>query len=125
MSTLLLFVLACVPAPPPAAPSAPKAPPAAQPTIQQAMAARPLVKTHHGTCRMACRKIDDAEVTSVLNTGVLIAERTRNDGECPSHAIEGKGTDGHALRIVFAACSDETRLVTAIDLDEDWPCSCD
>ena len=32
--------------------------------------------------------------------------------------------DGPQVRIVFAACEDVTLLVTAIDLDTDWPCDC-
>jgi hypothetical protein len=26
------------------------------------------------------------------------------------------------VRIVYAACADETRVVTVIDLDTEWPC---
>ena len=89
------------------------------------MLARPLDITRHGACRMDCRKVDEAEVRAVLATGRLDPERTRTDGQCPSHAIEGTGTDGHRLRVVFAECADETRVVTAIDLDQDWPCDCD
>ena len=85
----------------------------------------PLAYTRHAECRMGCRQVTVAEVESVLATGEWKPERSRTDGACPSHALEGKGTDGHALRIVFAACEDETRVVTAIDLDQDWPCDCD
>lgn len=101
------------------------APPAAASDLQAEMLGRPLEITRHGACRMACREVDQQEALSVLREGTLIPERSRSDGACLSHAIEGKGTDGHRLRVVFAECPDETRLVTAIDLDEDWPCDCD
>lgn len=94
------------------------------PSIQVQMARLPLELTRHGTCRMACRGVDLDEVRSVLADGTLIPERTRTDGPCPSHAVEGRGTDGHRLRVVYAACADETRVVTAIDLDADPPCDC-
>lgn len=90
-----------------------------------ALVAQPLELTQHGACRMDCRKIDRGEVADVLRAGAWAPERTRTDGRCPSHAYEGHGTDGHRLRVVFAACPTETRVVTAIDLDQDWPCACD
>lgn len=72
---------------------------------------------------MNCRRIDREEVEAILHSdGVRRPERTRTDGECPTHALEGRTRDGQNARLVFAACTDETRLVTAIDLDTDWPC---
>ena len=121
-TTLLLLLLALACSGPPSAP-APSEEAAASP-LQAEMLSRPLDVTRHGACRMACRRVDHDEVLAVLRAGRLDPSRTRTDGACPSHAIEGAGTDGHRLRIVFAACADETRVVTAIDLDEDWPCDC-
>ena len=89
------------------------------------MRANPIATSRHGACRMACRHIDEAEVRDILATGTLDPERTRLDGECPSHALEGRTDDGQDVRIVFAACPNETRVVTAIDLSKDWPCDCD
>ena len=74
---------------------------------------------------MGCRHFDLAEVKDVLANGQWIPERTRTDGRCPSHAIEGTTRDGQRARMVFAACDTKTRLVTAIDLDTDWNCTCD
>ncbi len=75
---------------------------------------------------MACRNISEAEVEAILmKDGVRDPSRTRiEDGKCPSHALEGASLDGPEVRIVFAACDDVTLLVTAIDLDTDWPCDC-
>jgi len=86
---------------------------------------RPLSLTRHGRCRMGCRHFDRAEVEQILTEGRLVPERTRLDGPCPSHALEGTTRDGQRARMVFAACPTETRLVTAIDLDTDWPCTCE
>jgi len=90
-----------------------------------AMAARPLVYTHHARCRMACRDVSEAEVVALLGEGRWVPERTRHDGPCPSHALEGRSADGQQLRVVYAACPEETRVVTTIDLGADPVCRCD
>lgn len=112
---------ATAPEPAPATANAP----ATSPDLRAQLAARPLVLTRHGECRMACRHIDRSEVVHLLATGDLVPERSRTDGECPSHAIEGRTPDGQTARLVVAACPDETRVVTVIDLDTDWECACD
>ncbi|MEO0603731.1 MAG: DUF4258 domain-containing protein [Myxococcota bacterium] len=86
---------------------------------------RRLTLTRHGRCRMGCRQFDRAEVEQILREGRRIPERTRLDGRCPSHALEGTTRDGQRARMVFAACATETRLVTAIDLGTEWPCACE
>jgi hypothetical protein len=89
-----------------------------------ALRAKPIVLTRHASCRMDCRKVDRAEIAAVLKAGRHVPERTRNDGECPSHALEGPDSEGGPLRVVFADCPGEARVVTVIDLDDDWPCDC-
>ncbi len=89
-----------------------------------AMRAKPLTITRHARCRMDCRKFADREVEQFLAEAEWVPERTRLDGECPSHALEGTTYDGQRARMVFAACADQTKLVTAIDLGKDWPCAC-
>ena len=88
----------------------------------ESMRKAPVVLTRHARERMACRHIDRAEIESVLATGRYVPERTRTDGPCPSHALEGPDSEGGPLRVVFAACPGETRVVTAIDLDDDFDC---
>jgi hypothetical protein len=112
-----------VQAPSAATPAAPAAPASGDPVVA-AMQGQPLRTTRHGACRMACRHLDEAEVRQILAEGTRDPARTRDDGRCPSHALEGRTRDGQQARVVFAACPDETRVVTAIDLDTDWPCDC-
>ena len=50
---------------------------------------QPLSLTRHGRCRMSCRHFDRGEVEQFLKEGTLVPERTRLDGACPSHALEG------------------------------------
>lgn len=73
---------------------------------------------------MDCRHVSKDEVEEILRVGEVDPERTRSDGECPSYAVEGTSSDDQRLRIVYAGCATETRVVTAIDLDTDWPCDC-
>ncbi len=115
---LILLGLACSGGPAPDAPQGPSAQLLAQ------LRSRPLQMTAHGRCRMDCRGIDTSEVQQLLVDGEWVPERTRHDGPCSSHAIEGRSDDGQNLRVVFAACPDETRVVTAIDLDTEHACSC-
>ncbi len=110
--------------PAPAAPSPPAPAPASDPIVA-ALQAQPLALTHHARCRMDCRHISQAELEEVLREGVLDPSRSRTDGRCPSHALEDEVGKGRRLRVVFAACPDETRVVTAIDLDRSWDCACD
>ncbi len=115
------LLMACAmqqPAPPTATPVTPQAP------AMESWRGLPLDYTRHARCRMDCRHIEEAEVAEVLAKGKLIPERSRHDGECPSHALEARVADGTELRIVFAACDDQARVVTAIDLGKEWPCSC-
>ena len=115
---ILFALLACFPdATPPEATT-----PA--PSLATQMATQPLVLTRHGECRMACRHIDRDEVEATLREGRHVPERTRDDGECPSHAFEHRTADGQQVRVIFAACPTETRVVTAIDLDREWDCDC-
>ncbi|MCP4916159.1 MAG: DUF4258 domain-containing protein [Proteobacteria bacterium] len=86
---------------------------------------KPLTTTRHAECRMDCRHVSLPEIEALLVDGIWIPERSREDGPCESHAIEGTSADGQELRVVYAACDSETRVVTAIDLGREWPCDCD
>jgi hypothetical protein len=118
--TLLWLALACTgnPTPPTDAPADPAD------KLLAELRAHPLELTAHARCRMDCRHIDRHEIEELLVDGTWIPDRTRHDGPCPSHAIEGLSDDGQRLRVVYAACPDETRVVTAIDLGRDHPCDC-
>ncbi len=87
-----------------------------------------LVYTKHSRCRMECRNISEEEVTYILHRGTVNLTKSKEDdtlnGHCPSYALEGITKDGQQVRIVFGACEDVTKVITAIDLKEDYPCSC-
>lgn len=106
-----------------------QAPPPAEPSegdlLLSDLRSKPLTYTRHAECRMGCRQVSEAEVQELLTVGVWVPERSRDDGECPSHAVEGTSSEGQSLRIVYAACDTETKVVTTIDLNQDWPCDCE
>ena len=89
-----------------------------------ALRSKPLRYTRHARCRMGCRFIDEDEVEEILQRGRLDPSRTRDNGQCTSYALEGRTRDEQHVRIVFADCKRETRVVTAIDLGENHPCNC-
>jgi hypothetical protein len=107
-----------------ASPGAPARPARSADPVLARLAEKPLRYTHHGRCRMACRHITEAEVEALLEDGRIAPDRTRTDGECVSYAVEGHTDDGQEVRIVYADCDRETRVVTTIDLGQDWPCEC-
>lgn len=84
-----------------------------------------LTFSKHALCRMACRNITEAEVKEILETGKINTEKSNpRDLPCPTFALEGYSDQGQHLRIVFAPCNQETRVVTCIDLDKEWQCDC-
>mgnify|MGYP000515556125 CR=1 FL=1 len=84
-----------------------------------------LVYTKHATCRMECREIDKSEVEDILKTGIVNWNKSdENDTPCPSYALEGVTKDGQTVRIVFADCNNATKVITTIDLKNEYDCYC-
>lgn len=84
-----------------------------------------LIYTKHARCRMECRDITESEIASVIEGGNINKVKSDPaDRPCPTLAYEGKGTDGHRLRVVIADCEEKDKVVTVIDLDEDHQCDC-
>ena len=82
--------------------------------------------SRHARCRMDCRGVTETEVVDILKNGIINLRKTRFDDQpCPSFALEGYSQqDSQHLRIVFAQCETLTRVVTCIDLDNDYTCLC-
>ena len=86
---------------------------------------QPLEYTAHAKCRMQCRQISEAEVSEILRSGTINYKKSNlNDKPCPTYAIEGNTNDGQKVRIVFAACKTNTRVVTTIDIGKEHECDC-
>jgi len=79
----------------------------------------------HAKCRMQCRKISPAEVEEVMQDGKINYNKSDiQNARCPRYAVEGITSDKQEVRIVFAQCNKKTTVVTVIDLDTEWSCSC-
>ncbi len=82
----------------------------------------------HARCRMACRKIDDAEVMDILRSGTINYKKSDigNKTDCKrKYAVEGITRDKQKVRIIFAPCHKEVTVVTVIDIGKEWPCDCE
>lgn len=84
-----------------------------------------LYYTEHAKCRMDCRHMTEHEIKEVLEHGVVNGLKSNpGDHPCPTYAIEARTDEGQRLRIVFAKCTNEVKVVTCIDLDHDFDCNC-
>ena len=78
----------------------------------------------HARCRMDCRHIDEDEVKEILEKGTINYNKVEDDEQGISIPLEGVTKDGQKVRIVFAPKKNKTVVVTAIDLNKEWPCDC-
>ena len=83
-----------------------------------------LVYSKHALCRMDCRQIDKEEVKDIVATGSINYSKVEEDDKGITYPLEGITKDKQFVRIVVAPKKNETVVVTVIDLEKDWACSC-
>jgi uncharacterized protein DUF4258 len=84
-----------------------------------------IVYSKHARCRMDCRRIDESEIIEIKDEGTVNIRKSDLDGpRDPKFAVEGITHDRQHVRVVFAQTSNSLVVVTCIDLDTDWACSC-
>jgi hypothetical protein len=84
-----------------------------------------LVYSKHALCRMACRRISKEEIAEIMEKGVINFNRSdRHDRPCPTFALQGRTSDGDNIRVIFAQCPSETKVVTCYNLEKDFLCHC-
>jgi len=84
-----------------------------------------IIYTKHAKCRMDCREISQAEVIETLEQGSWNrAKSDLNDQPCPTYVLEDRSEEGQLIRVVFAYCEDVVKVVTAIDLENEYSCYC-
>jgi hypothetical protein len=106
----------------------PELPPSDNPNRTEGLNRRAgnLIYTKHARCRMGCRHIDESEVREILEKGTInYAKSELENTRGPKYAIEGITHDNQRVRIVFAQDAEGTAVITVIDLDTEWKCSCD
>ncbi|HEV7620792.1 MAG TPA: DUF4258 domain-containing protein [Flavisolibacter sp.] len=81
--------------------------------------------THHALCRMECRHITKFDIDQIMQKGIINLNKTnRYDRPCPTFALQGFTSDGRDLRIIFAQCTGDTKVITCYNLKEDPVCHC-
>ena len=91
---------------------------------------KPVIITKHAQCRMKCRYITKSEVQQIIDAGKFDEKRSddnpSNPDHCPTHVYYGKSDEDQTIRVVIASCDDQkiAKLVTVIDLDNDYECTC-
>ena len=81
--------------------------------------------SNHAKCRMKCRKISQAEVEEIMRNGSINYNKSDlQNVRCPRYAVEGETNDNQRVRIVYAQCNELTTVVTVIDLETEFKCSC-
>ncbi|MBK7678202.1 MAG: DUF4258 domain-containing protein [Chitinophagaceae bacterium] len=81
--------------------------------------------SNHAKCRMQCRKISQQEVEEIMREGKInYSKSDLQNARCPRYAVEGVTDDDQRVRIVYAQCNESTTVVTVIDLETDFKCSC-
>ena len=82
--------------------------------------------TKHAQCRMDCRQIDESEVKDILAKGAINYNKSDlKDKPCPTYALEGITKDNQRVRVVVGDCNNEAFIITVIDLDHEFECTCD
>lgn len=92
--------------------------------ILDAMLRLPLAITEHAACRMDCRFIGRGEIEETLRSGRINARKSQPAlRPCPKYTVDAAvGPQRKNVQGVFAACPQETRVITVIDTDTNWPC---
>lgn len=84
-----------------------------------------LVYTRHARCRMDCRHISAAEITEIMQKGIInFNKSSRRSRPCPTFALQGRTSDGDDIRVIFAQCPTETKVITCYNLHEEFTCHC-
>lgn len=84
-----------------------------------------LVYTKHARCRMECRQIDEGEVREIMKKGIINFNKSnRRDRPCPTFAVQGRTSGGESIRVIFAQCATETKVITCYNLEEEFECDC-
>ena len=85
----------------------------------------PVIYTKHARCRMECRDISEEDISEIMQKGIInFGMSNRSDKPCPTFALQGRTSSGEKLRIIFAQCHKETKVVTCYNLEENPVCDC-
>jgi len=81
--------------------------------------------TKNALCRMDCRHISKEDIHEIMDRGIINFNKSdRFDRPCPTFALQGVTDEGEKIRVIFAQCSDETKVITCYNLEQDFECHC-
>ncbi|HWB62283.1 MAG TPA: DUF4258 domain-containing protein [Chitinophagales bacterium] len=84
-----------------------------------------LIYTKHARCRMECRHITEREIREVITENTINQRKSDPNGRpCPTTAYEGYTTENQHLRIIIGKCDNKWKVVTCIDLENEFDCDC-
>lgn len=82
-----------------------------------------VIITKHAEERMDCREISMKDVAEVIKTGKENRKKSEiNPPNCPKIALEGSTKKKASIRIIVADCKEVAKLVTVIDLKNNYNC---
>jgi hypothetical protein len=74
---------------------------------------------------MSCRHISEGDIGQIMERGIInFSKSDQNDKPCPTFALQGQTDDGENIRVIFAQCSQETKVITCYNLQESFECHC-
>lgn len=86
----------------------------------------PLEYTKHARCRMGCRHISESEVLQIVSHGTVNLKKSNPQATpCPVKAVEGTTGDQQTVRVVYGECGRQKKIITVIDLKNDYVCDCE
>lgn len=84
-----------------------------------------LYYTRHALCRMDCRHISKEEITEIVDHGAINFNKSnRRATPCPTFALQGRTASGENIRVIFAQCDGQTKVITCYNLEEEFSCNC-
>lgn len=87
----------------------------------------PVHITYHAKCRMGCRYIDAYEIQEVIDNNYINKRKSNpnaSPGRCPTIAYEGRTKDDQLVRVILGDCDDNPKIITVIDLENNYNCHC-
>jgi hypothetical protein len=84
-----------------------------------------LYYTKHALCRMDCRHISKEDIDEIIQKGIINFNKSnQREQPCPVFALQGETHEGEKLRVIFAQCSRETKVITCYNLEKEFECYC-
>lgn len=84
-----------------------------------------IIYTKHALCRMNCRHISREEIGEILEKGAINFNKSNSrGGPCPVYALQGRTATNEYIRVIFAQCPAETKIITCYNLEEEFSCHC-